>query len=86
MHYMTLISPWMQKHRFKEMGPSALFVQSIPVLPEHEKWHVNLLRPRRTRMHYVTRRSHLMQKHKFGTTCLHALFLESVSVSREHEK
>jgi hypothetical protein len=37
MHYVTYISQWMQKHKFSITCPGALFVESVPVLPEHEK-------------------------------------------------
>jgi hypothetical protein len=37
MHYVTHRSHRMQKHMFGIMCANALFVESIPVLPEHEK-------------------------------------------------
>jgi hypothetical protein len=68
------------------MCPSALFVESILVPPEPEKWCVDISRPGCTEMHYVTRRSLRMQKHKFGATCHNTHFVESVLVPSEHEK
>jgi hypothetical protein len=52
----------MQKHTFGVTGPISLFVESIPVPPEHEKQCINISHPGRTKMHYVTHRSHWMQK------------------------
>jgi hypothetical protein len=80
MHYETCRSHQMQKHKFIVTCPNALFVKSVLVPPEHEKYCIDLLGPRRTRMHYVTHRSHWMQKHKFGVTCPDALFIKSISV------
>jgi hypothetical protein len=56
------------------MCPDALFVEFVPVPPEHEKYCIDVSYPRRTRMHYVTHRSHQMHKHKFGVRCCSVLF------------
>jgi hypothetical protein len=77
--------PPMQKHKFGVTCSDVLFVESVPVLLEHEKQCVDVLRPRRTRMHYVTNRSHRRQKQKFGEMCLGTLFVESEPVPPEHE-
>jgi hypothetical protein len=37
MHYVNRISDQLQKHKFIVMCPSTLFVESVTVLPEHEK-------------------------------------------------
>jgi hypothetical protein len=37
MHYVTRRSNQMQKHKFDVTYPGALFVESIPVPPEHEE-------------------------------------------------
>jgi hypothetical protein len=85
-HYVTYISHRMHKQKFSIMYLGALFVESVPVLPEHKKMYINVSRPRRTKMPYVTHRSHWMQKHKFDITCLGALFVESVWFLPEQEK
>jgi hypothetical protein len=41
---------------------SALFMETAPGPPEHEKECVDFLNPERTEMHYVTRKSYQMQK------------------------
>jgi hypothetical protein len=82
----TYISHWMQKHEFGITCPGALFMETAPGPPEHEKWCVDVLHPGCTRMHYVAHISHRMQKHKFGVTCLDLLFVESVPVPPEHDK
>jgi hypothetical protein len=64
MHYVIRRSHRLQKHIFDVTCPGALFVESVPVLPKHEKYRINVLEPGRTGMHYVTRRSHWVQKHK----------------------
>jgi hypothetical protein len=64
----------MQKHKFGETCPVTL-VESVPVPTEHEKYCVDVLRPRRNGRHYVTRRSNLMQKQKFILTCPILLFV-----------
>jgi hypothetical protein len=51
----------MQKHKFGETCPVALFVESVPVPAEHEKYCVDVLHPGCNEWHYVTRRSHQMQ-------------------------
>jgi hypothetical protein len=84
MHYVTHRSTRMQKHMFDVMCPSALFIKSILVPPEHEKYSVDVWRC--TGMHYVTHRSHKMQKHKFSVMCLGALFMETTPGPSEHKK
>jgi hypothetical protein len=37
MHYVTHKSYWMQKHKFGVTCPNALFVETAPGPPEHEK-------------------------------------------------
>jgi hypothetical protein len=37
MHYVTHRTHWMQKHKFGVTCVGTLFVQSVPVPPEHEK-------------------------------------------------
>jgi hypothetical protein len=74
------------KHKFIIMCLSTLFVESIPVPPEHEKWCVKVSRSELTGKHYVTCRSHQMKKQKFGVTWLDALFVKSVPLPPEHEK
>jgi hypothetical protein len=64
MHYVILRSHRIQKHKFDVTCPDALFVESVPVPPEH------------LGMHYTTRKSHRMQKHKFTAMCPSTLFLE----------
>jgi hypothetical protein len=86
MHYVTHRSHQRQKHMFGVTCPSALFVEFIPVPPEHEKYCIDDSRLGCTRMHYVTRRSHQMQKQKFGVTCPATLFLETTQDPPEHEK
>jgi hypothetical protein len=73
MHYVTHISQWMQKHKFSIPFSGALFVESVPRTPKHEKLCVNVSRPGCNRMYYVTHRFHQMQKHKFRVTCPSAL-------------
>jgi hypothetical protein len=85
MHYVARRSHQMQKHKFGRMCPNALSVKSILVPPEHERYWVDVSRPRCTGMHYVTHRSHQIQKQKFGITCPEALFVKSVSVPPGHE-
>jgi hypothetical protein len=60
----------MQKQNYGITSPGALFVESEPVPPEHEKLCVDVSRHRCIRMHYVIHRSHQMQKHKFCVMCL----------------
>jgi hypothetical protein len=62
------------------------FMESLLVSPEHEKYCVDILCPRRTRLHYVTPKSHCMQKHNFSVTHPDALFVKSVLVPPKHEK
>jgi hypothetical protein len=86
MHYVTYRSHRMQKHKFGVTCPGALFVESVPVPPEHEQLCVDVSRPGCTRMHYVTHRSHRMQKYKFGVTCPDMLFMKTAPGPPEHEK
>jgi hypothetical protein len=85
MHYMTSRSHQMQKYKFSEMCPVALFVEST-VPPEHEKLCDHVSRPGRTGMHYVTHGSHRIKEHKFNVTCPRMLFMETSPVPLEHEK
>jgi hypothetical protein len=75
-----------KKHKCGTSCPEALFVKSVLVPPEHEKYCIDVSHPRRTEMHYVTCRSHRMQKQKFNVTCHITIFMESVPVPPEHEK
>jgi hypothetical protein len=59
MHYVTRISHQMQKH--PDAINDMIFLESIPVPPEHEKLCVDISHPRCIETHYVTRRSHGMQ-------------------------
>jgi hypothetical protein len=74
------------KHKIGITCPAELFVESVPVPHEHEKYYINVSRPGCTRMHYGTHISHRMQKHKFDVTCPNALFIETAPVPPEHEK
>jgi hypothetical protein len=76
----------MQKHKFSITSPNVLFVESVPVPPEHEKYCIDVSCPGRNGIHYVNRRSHRMQKHKVGVMCPGALFVESILVPPEHKK
>jgi hypothetical protein len=73
------------KHEFDVTCPSSLFVESLLVPVEHEKWCIDISRPRCTVMHYVMCISHLC-KHKFDVTCPDALFMKTAPVPPEHEK
>jgi hypothetical protein len=86
MHYATHISHRMQKLKFGVTRPSALFMETAPGAPDHEKYCVNVSRPRCTGMHKVARRSCWMQKHMFSVTCPSALCVETASDPPEHEK
>jgi hypothetical protein len=68
------------------MCAGALFIESIAVLHEHEKYCIDVLRPRCAGMHYITRISYRIQKHKCDVTCPDALFLETAPIPPEHEK
>jgi hypothetical protein len=72
------------KQKFGITCPDALFVESAPVIPKHEKLCDDISWPRR--MHYVTRRSDGIQKHKFSVTYPDALFMETAPGAPEHEK
>jgi hypothetical protein len=52
------------KHKFGVMCLGALFFESVPVPPKHEKSCVDVSHLGHTDMHYMTRRSHLVLKHK----------------------
>jgi hypothetical protein len=78
MHCVTPVTHQMQKHKFGVTCSIALFKESAPGPPEHEKQCINVSWPRRSGIYYVTRRSHRMQKYMFGVTCPNVLFLESV--------
>jgi hypothetical protein len=71
--------------KFSVTCPSAFFVESTPVPPEHKKRSADVSRPRRIRMHYVTHRFQWKQKHKFGVTCPSAIFMETAP-GPDHEK
>jgi uncharacterized membrane protein YsdA (DUF1294 family) len=86
MHYVTDRSHRMQKHRFGVTCPSALFVESVLVPPEHEKKCGHISWPGCTIMQYVTHKSHRMQKHKFSVMCLLVLFMETTPGQTDHEK
>jgi hypothetical protein len=77
MHYVTRRYKQMQKHKFGIMYLDTLFIESIPVSPEHEKYCDDVSRHECTRMHYLTCRSHRMEKHKFSITGPVALFMET---------
>jgi hypothetical protein len=64
----TRISHRMPKHKFAVTCPGVLFVQSILVPTELEKYCIDVSCPGHTRMHYMTHRSHQMQKHKISVT------------------
>jgi hypothetical protein len=85
MHYGTR-SHRMQKHMFSITCLDMIFVESIPIPPEHQKLCVDILHPRCTETHYVTHRSHDMQKYMFGVTCLDMFFVKYVPVPPEDEK
>jgi hypothetical protein len=86
MHYVTRKSHRMQKHKFSVLCPDALFTETTPSPPSHEKKCINVSHPGCTGMHYVTRRYHRMQKDKFDVTCPGVLVVESVPVPPKHEK
>jgi hypothetical protein len=58
MHYGARRSPRMQQHTFGVTCPNMIFLESVPVPPEHEKLFVDISHPRYTEMHYLTHRSH----------------------------
>jgi hypothetical protein len=86
MHYVTHRSHRMQKHMFNLTYLDMIFVESVPVPPEHEKLCVVVSHLGHTEMHYETRRSPRMQKHTFDVTCPDMILLESVPVPPESEK
>jgi uncharacterized membrane protein YsdA (DUF1294 family) len=71
----TCRSHRMQKQKFNVTCPTTIFVESVPVSPEHEKLCVDISCLGRTGVHYVTRRFHRMQKNKFCTMCPEVLFV-----------
>jgi hypothetical protein len=82
MHWNALCDPQIltdAKTHVRRNVHVVLFVKSVSVPPEHEKWYVDILRHRSSGMHYVTCGSHRMQKHKFSVMCLGALFLIRMS-------
>jgi hypothetical protein len=64
----------------------ALFMETAPGPPEHEKECVDVSWPGCTGMHYVTHRSHWMQNHKFSVTCPVVLFMKTASGPPKLEK
>jgi hypothetical protein len=70
MDYVTHRSHGMQKHMIGITCPGALFMETAPGQPEHEK-----LCHRCIEMQYVTRRSHRMQKYKFSVTYRYMIFM-----------
>jgi hypothetical protein len=70
----------MQKQKFGVTCPNAIFVDSVPVPPEHEKSCLDISLLGCTGMHYVTHRSQRMQKDNFGIMCPEALFVKPVPV------
>jgi hypothetical protein len=74
------------KHKFYITCLDALFMETKPGPPKHEKWSINVSCTGHTGRHYVTHRSHRMHKHKFDITCLDALIMETARGPPEHEK
>jgi hypothetical protein len=74
MHYVTRRSYRMQKHKFGVMCTSVLFVESVPVPPQHKKLCIDVSHTGHTGMHCMTRKSHRMQKHKFSIMCPSTFF------------
>jgi hypothetical protein len=68
------------------MSPGALFMETAPGQPLHEKKCTDVSCPGCSRMHYVTCISHRMQKHKFKVMCPSVLFVKSVLVPPNNEK
>jgi hypothetical protein len=56
----TYRSHRMQKHMFDIMCPSALFMETAPGTPKHEKWYIDVSRLGRMKMYSVTHISHQM--------------------------
>jgi hypothetical protein len=75
----------MQKHKFGVTCSDALFVESAPAPPKHEKLCIDISWPGRTGMHYVTRRSLRMQENKFGVMCPSVFFMEAAPDPPKHE-
>jgi hypothetical protein len=67
----------MQKQKFGVMCPGALFIETTPSPPEHEKYCVDVSCPDRAGINDVTCRSYQMQKHMFCVICPDTLFLET---------
>jgi hypothetical protein len=53
-HYVTHRSHRIKKHKYGVTCPDALFMETAPGPPEHEKYCVDVSWPGRTRMHYLT--------------------------------
>jgi hypothetical protein len=83
---MTRRSHRTQKHKISVTCPSVLFVESVPVPPEHEKLCDDISCLEHTEMHYLAHRSHRMKIHKFDITYPNAFFIEFILVPPEHEK
>jgi hypothetical protein len=64
MHYVTCSYHQMEKHKFSETCPDALFVKNVQVPPEHEIWCIDVSCLGHSEWQYVSSRSHRMQKHK----------------------
>jgi hypothetical protein len=89
MPYVMCRSHRMQKQKFNTMCPNTIFVASVPVPPEHEKYltKADRVAPRMHRNALCD--PHIppdAKKHKFGITHPEALFVKSVLVPPEHEK
>jgi hypothetical protein len=66
MYYVTHISHWMQKHMFGVTCPGVLFMKTALGPAEHEKWCIDVSRPRRIGIHNVTSRPHQMKNTSFA--------------------
>jgi hypothetical protein len=75
-----------EKHKIGVTFLGALFLESIPVPPKHEKWCASISRPGQNAMNYVTRISNQMQKHKFVLMGPITLFVESELIPPELEQ
>jgi hypothetical protein len=75
-----------QKHKFGITCQTALFVESVPVPPDDEKYYVDVSCPGHTEIHYGTRRFHRIQKYKFGVTSPGALFMETAPSPPDDKK
>jgi hypothetical protein len=86
MHYVTRRFHWMQKHKFGVTCSTTLFVEYVPVTPEHKKQSIDVWCLGRAGMHYVTRRSYWMQKRRFGVSCPDVVFMEVATGPPEPKK